>query len=63
MQYTALRQPIILAATEFAGFIGSIETHADRWDFPASTAAYLRFRVGELTAELVDEATGTAVVA
>jgi len=58
-----LRQPIVLTATEFAGFIGSLETHLDRWDWPQSTLDYCRFRLHELTAELLAGELGTAVAA
>ncbi len=62
MRHATLRQPIT-TATLFIGWLHDIECDPALWDWPTSTAAYLRFRVGELTAELVDGATGTAVVA
>jgi len=51
-------------ASLYAGYIGSIERDPGRWDWPDSTAAYLRHRVADLAAGLVgDGVTGTAVAA
>ncbi len=40
-------------ATLYAGWLASIETHPSRWQWPTSTGAYLRYRIGELTAEML----------
>ncbi len=61
MRQTTLRQPIILAATEFANFVRSIETHPDRWDWAQSTLDYCRYRLHELAGEILTADTGTAV--
>ncbi len=63
MPHATLRQPIILTATEFAGFIRSIEHHPDRWDWAQSTLDYCRYRLHELTAELLADDAGLAVMA
>jgi hypothetical protein len=53
MPHTTLCLPITFAATEFVGFIRSIERRPDRWDWPQSTLDYLRFRLHELTVEML----------
>jgi len=56
----APRDPV--TASLFAGFLGSISRDPRRWDWPESTAAYLRQRVADLAAELVQTgATGAGV--
>jgi hypothetical protein len=53
-----------LTRSLFAGFLWSIAHNPRRWDWPESTAAYLRQRVADLAAELVQTgATGAGVVA
>jgi hypothetical protein len=61
MQYTALCLPITLAATDFAGFVRSIEHHPDRWVWPQTSLEYCRYRLHELTGDLLSADTGTAV--
>ncbi len=61
MSHRILCQSEALAATEFAGFIRSIETHPGRWNWPQSTLDYCRYRLAELAGDLLATDTGTAV--
>ena len=59
---TSLAPRDAVTASLFAGFLGSIARDPARWDWPESTAAFLRWRIVDLTGALVaDGATGAGV--
>ncbi len=58
----ALRQPTA-SVSLFVGWLHAIECDPTGWDFPASTAAYLRLRIADLAADLLSTERGTAVAA
>ncbi len=62
MRHATLRQPIA-TATIFIGWLHAIEIDPSAWDFPGSTAAYLRLRIADFAAELLSTERGTAVSA
>jgi hypothetical protein len=62
MRQITLRQPIA-TTTLFVGWLHAIECDPTGWDFPASTAAYLRLRIADLAADLLSTERGTAVAA
>ncbi len=57
---SALRQPIATTSL-FIGWLHAIECDPTRWDFPASTAAYLRLRIADLAADMLSTERGMAV--
>ena len=52
-----------LTPSLFAGFLWSIAHDPRRWNWPESTAQYLRYRIETLTAELVRDGATLAEVA
>lgn len=62
MTHTTLRQPITTVSL-FIGWLHDIELDPAGWDFPASTAAYLRLRIGDLAADMLADDAGLAVAA
>jgi hypothetical protein len=62
MPHMTLRQPITTASL-FVGWLHAIECDPTRWDFPASTAAYLRLRIADLADDMLSTERGTAVAA
>ncbi len=60
MSHRTLRQPIA-TATIFAGWLHAIEIDPSAWDFPASTAVYLRLRIADFAADLLADDAGLAV--
>ncbi len=48
-------------ASLYLGWLASIEQHPSRWQWPTSTAQYLRFRLKELTGEMLASGADVAV--
>ncbi len=60
MPHRLLCQPETLASL-YAGWASSIERHPELWQWPQSTLAYLRVRLGDLAADVLASETETAV--
>ena len=50
-------------ASLYSGYLASIGRDPDRWQWPTSTAQYLRYRIADLAADLLLSGATEAVVA